>query len=346
MARQYGRWIIKRPLNEGGQAHTFLVYDVQDPEKKPFVLKRLKNIDRLQRFKREIDAGLQLVHQNVLNIIDSELEGSNPYFISEFCSGGSLDNADLSELTTLDRLRLLLGICRGVAYAHDMGVVHRDLKPGNIFLRDELRNPVVGDFGLCFIADEDGRFTFLDEAVGPRWYMPPELGHGLAEEVTPAADVYSLGKMLYWLLAGRIFDREVHRTARFNLTRDQVRPDYYFIYDLFDETIVEDPAKRLGTANDVARRTEDIIRRIEMQAHHIDLSTPQACGYCGTGVYQIVLNASRETMGNNLVSSVQNFGFYGGLNSPEWLIFVCDHCANVQIFRPDLAKERNIWKGR
>lgn len=344
MTLQYGKWKVIRPLKEGGQAHTFLVYNVDDQEQRPFVLKRLKNIERLDRFRREVQAGLQLSHSNILKVIDSELEGVRPYFVAEFCTGGSLDETDLSRLPTIDRLKIFAKICHGVSHAHAERVIHRDLKPGNVFLLADLTTPVVGDFGLCLISDEEGRFTMVDEAVGPRWYMAPELAHGFADEVTPTSDVYSLGKILYWLLAGRIFDREMHRSARFDLTKNQVKPDYYFIYDLLDKTIVEDPSNRLGNAADVASWVEEIIRRIQMHSHHIDLATPQACTYCGVGFYLIALEASQETQGNNLVSSVKNFGFYGGINNPSWLILACDHCGNVQIFRPDLAKDRDIWR--
>jgi serine/threonine protein kinase len=344
VARQFGQWVVRRPLKEGGQAHTFLVYSVDDREQRPFVLKRLKNKKRLGRFKREVRAGLALSHPNILKVVDSELEKPEPYLVAQFCSGGSLDAVCVSRLSTVERLNLFAGICRGVGYAHSEGVIHRDLKPENVFLLEDLVTPVVGDFGLCFIADEGERFTMVDEAVGARWYMAPELAHGYAEEITPASDVYSLGKILYWILAGRVFDREMHRAQRFDLTKGQIAPDYHFIYELLDKMIVEDPSKRLTNANDVTNSVGDIIRRIEMHSHDIDLASPQACTYCGVGFYKIVLDASRKTEGGNLVSSVQNFGFYGGLDDPEWLILVCDYCANVQIFRPDLAKDRDIWR--
>lgn len=267
MAQLYGnRWKVKESLGEGGQAHTILVYDVNDEEKKIFVLKRLKNLKRLRRFENEVNACLAFSHPNILKIEDKNLQDDPPYFVAEYCSGGPLNFEAISGLTLVERLRLFSAICHGVGYAHSKGIIHRDLKPDNIFLREDM-TPVVGDFGLCFITESGNRVTMVDEQVGSRWYMAPELAHGMADEVRPASDVYSLGKVLYWMLAGRIFDREAYRTPQFDLTKEQTDPDYFFIYDLFDKMIVEDPKKRLANANEVTDAVGVIIKRIEMRAH-------------------------------------------------------------------------------
>lgn len=345
MAKQYGKWKVARPLGRGGQAHTYLVIEDGAEAAEYFVLKRL-GTDRLERARAELRAIEELSHPNIVQLVDSDLDSNKPYIVMEYCSGGALSDVKILEYPLLQRLRMFSAICRGVghAHAHTPIITHRDLKPQNIFLREDKVTPVVGDFGLCFF-DEGERVTLIgDAAVGPRMYIAPELAHGFAEDVTPRADVYSLGKVLYWMLAGRVFDRERHRHPTFDLTKEQTAPDYYFIYDLLDKTIAEESVKRLSNANEVADAADDIVRRIEMQAHHIDLSTPQLCIYCGIGFYKLVLDASRETKGYNLISSVQNFGFYGGVNDPVWLIWVCEHCGNVQSFRPDLAKDRHVWK--
>lgn len=341
MAQQYGRWRVKEALGEGGQAHTFLVYDVDDEGKRLFVLKRLKNKKRLERFKKEVKSSLGLSHPNVLKVIDSDLDNSDPYFVAEFCAGGALGDADLSRFTLIERLRIFSLICCGVGYAHSNGVIHRDLKPDNIFLRDDQTTPVIGDFGLCFITDDGERFTLVDEAVGPRLYMAPELADGLADKVTSASDVYSLGKVLYWMLAGRVFDREKHRDQRFDLTRDQIAPDYFFIYDLLDKMIVEDINHRLADANALVGAVDEVIRLIEMRAHPVDLAIPQQCNYCGRGLYRKVADTTSLNDGRGS-TDVSNFGFEL-VGMPQWLILACDHCGHVQMFRPDHAKDRDVW---
>jgi serine/threonine protein kinase len=341
MAKQYGRWRVKEQIGQGGQGKALLVHDSNDPEGKPFALKRLSNLKRLNRFEKEVRAGLELSHPNILRIVDKDLEHATPYFVAEFCPGLSLNFETISTLPLAERLRMFSAICRGVGHAHGKGYTHRDIKPDNIFLREDM-TPVVGDFGLCFITEEGERVTMLDEQVGSRWYMSPELAHGAAEDVTPAADVYSLGKVLYWMLAGRVFDREAHRTPKFNLTEGQRDPDIFFIYDLLDKMIVEDPRERLANATEVADAVDEIIRLIGIRAHVLDLEVPQQCNYCGRGLYQPAADSTSLTdrAGSR---DVLNFGF-NLMGRPLMLILVCDYCSNVQMFRPDYSGNRHAWK--
>jgi serine/threonine protein kinase len=172
-----------------------------------------------------------------LRIIDQDVTAPKPYLVSEYCSGGSLNDIDVDSYTIIDRLSMFSKICHAVGYPHSNKprIIHRDLKPKNIFLREDRRSPVVGDFGICYIDDDGTRITLFDEAVGARRYTAPELEDGRADDVTPAADVYSLGKILYWLMAGHVFDREKHRENRFDLTQDQKDPTMHWIYELLDK---------------------------------------------------------------------------------------------------------------
>jgi serine/threonine protein kinase len=140
-------------------------------------------------------------------------------------------------------------------------------------LLSDLRTPVVGDFGLCLLADQEERLTEVNEPVGARWCMAPELEDGINLDVGKDADVYSLGKILYWLLSGgKIFSREKHRTSQYNLTRDRKDAGIFFVYDLLEGMIEAEPARRaFRDANEVGAAVETIIRRIEVNAHHIDL---------------------------------------------------------------------------
>jgi serine/threonine protein kinase len=354
VAKRYGKWIDVRPLGHGGQGHTYLVKEEGAEDAEDFVLKRL-GTDRLDRARAELRAIEELSHPNIVRVIDDDLDSDKPYIVMEHCSGGSLNDVNVREYSLIERLRMFSAICRGVGHAHSHTpiIIHRDLKPANIFLREDKKTPVVGDFGLCFF-DEGERVTLIgDAAVGPRMYIAPELAHGFAEDVSPRADVYSLGKVLYWMLAGRVFDREMHRHQRFDLTKDQTKPDYFFIYELLDKMIVEDPAKRLANANEVTESVEEIIHRIEIRAHHIDLSTPQHCNYCGKGFYKPVVDdpPEQENLFPKNYPMTERFGLpqpegYRGPSTwwPMWLILVCDYCGNVQMFRPEYTGNRNVWK--
>lgn len=354
VASKYGKWTVVRPLVRGGQAHTYLVVEDGVESGEHFVLKRL-GTDRLERARAELRAIKELSHPNIVQLVDDDLEGKKPYIIMEYYAGGALSDVNIIEYPLIQRLRMFAAICCGVGHAHSHQpvITHRDLKPHNIFLRGDKVTPVVGDFGLCYV-DEGERITLVgDAAVGPRMYIAPELAHGFAEDVTPRADVYSLGKVLYWMLAGRIFDRELHRHPRFDLTKDQTQPDYFFIYELLDKTIVEEPSKRLANASEVAESVEGIIHRIEARAHYIDLSTPQHCIYCGRGFYKPVVDDPPEpnntfpksypTLGR--IGFPQPHGYSGPTSSwPVWIILVCDFCGNVQMFRPDHGADSHVWK--
>jgi len=115
-------------------------------------------------------------------------------------------------------LELFQSVCSATAHAHANGVIHRDIKPANVFLRNKTGPAVLGDFGLAFIEDQSPRITETDEVVGPRTFIAPELEDGRLEDVTSKCDIYSLGKLLYWLLSnGRVFSREKHRDEQWDL---------------------------------------------------------------------------------------------------------------------------------
>jgi serine/threonine protein kinase len=174
--------------------------------------------ERQERFKREIEALCKLDDPNILKIVDYGYDNHGaPYLVTEYCENGTLEN--LPPGTVIETLQHFLGICKGVAHAHEKGIVHRDLKPRNIFLKAN-NNTVVGDFGLCFLLDDEAdedRLTETMEVAGPRWFGAPEDRDGRLEDVTVRGDVYSLGKLLHWMFFRRPFDREDHRSARYRL---------------------------------------------------------------------------------------------------------------------------------
>lgn len=333
---RYGKWDIERELSQGGQANTFLVRDRTSPDGRLYVLKALKNPKRLQRFADEVRAATRLDHPNIVRVVDADLIADRPYLVTDYCEGGALDEADIKSRSVLERLRMFLLICRAVAHAHDQRVIHRDLKPANIFLRGDRLTPVVGDFGICFLTEEGERFTAVDEVVGPRWYAAAELEDGRSDEVGTWSDVYSLGKMLYWMMAGRVFNREKHRHAAYDLTRGAESADIFFVYDVLDAALVADHRRRLQTVHELARLAEVAMARIEAGAHVLDLNVPQKCDFCALGRYKHVASTA---VGNH---TVKNFGL-NPAGTCEWLILACDHCGHVQMFRLDAGRE-GAWK--
>ena len=158
----------------------------------------------LQRFRREAQAVASLDHPNILPIYEvSESEDGLPFFSMKFATGGSLQNAALSLRTEPRKcVQLMTKVAHAVEYAHNRGVLHRDLKPGNILI-DDRGEPLVSDFGLAKLLDGNNDLTRSLTTFGTAGFIAPEQAGGTAADFTPAADVYSLGAVLFNVLAGR-----------------------------------------------------------------------------------------------------------------------------------------------
>ena len=158
----------------------------------------------LQRFRREAQAVASLDHPNILPIYEvSESEDGLPFFSMKFAEKGSL-RENVASLRDEPRkcVQLMAKVARAVEYAHSRGVLHRDLKPGNILL-DDRGEPLVSDFGLAKLLDANNDLTRSLTTFGTAGFIAPEQAGGAAADFTPAADVYSLGAVLFNLLAGR-----------------------------------------------------------------------------------------------------------------------------------------------
>jgi serine/threonine-protein kinase len=160
--------------------------------------------ETLMRFRREAEAVASLDHPNILPIYEvSESEDGLPFFSMKFARGGSLHDAAPSLRNEPRKcVQLMAKVARAVEYAHGRGVLHRDLKPGNILL-DDRGEPLVSDFGLAKWLNANTDLTKSLTSLGTAGYIAPEQTEGTAADLTPAADVYSLGAILFGLLTGR-----------------------------------------------------------------------------------------------------------------------------------------------
>ena len=160
--------------------------------------------DKIMRFRREADAAASLDHPNILPIYEvSESEDGLPFFSMKFAAGGSLREAGPS-LRNQPRkcVQLMAKVARATEYAHGRGILHRDLKPGNILL-DDRGEALVSDFGLAKAVEGNSDLTKSLTTFGTPGYLAPEQAEGVSAKLTPAADVYSLGAILFDLLTGR-----------------------------------------------------------------------------------------------------------------------------------------------
>jgi WD40 repeat protein len=163
----------------------------------------LASRDAVHRFHTEARAAALLEHPGIVPIYEAGMHEGQYFLAMRFVGGGSL--AQLAKRGPLPPRRvaeIIMAIAAAVQFAHARGVLHRDLKPGNILL-DDAGAPLVSDFGLARLLESDDQLTFSSTLLGTVAYIAPEQAMGGAGAITTAADIYGLGAILYELLAGR-----------------------------------------------------------------------------------------------------------------------------------------------
>ena len=198
------RYRVERELGRGGMATVFLATDVRhDREVAVKVLHpELGATIGSERFEREIRLAAKLQHPHILGLYDSGSADGLLYYVMPFIQGESVrDLLDREkQLPIDDALQITLEVADALGYAHAQGIVHRDIKPENVLMSNG--HALVADFGIARARQEAGqqRLTQTGMAVGTPVYMSPEQATG--EHVGPSSDIYSLGCMLYEMLAG------------------------------------------------------------------------------------------------------------------------------------------------
>ena len=204
---QVGDYEILEELGRGGMGVVYKAHHRQlrrDVALKMILAGRHAGPDQLERFLIEARSVAQLQHPNIVQIFDIGEHDGLPYFSLEFVDGQSLSQHLNKQPLAVDEAgRTLELLARAMQYAHDHGVLHRDLKPGNVLLTKE-GVPKISDFGLAKKVDDDeSASTRTGTVMGTPSYMSPEQALGLTHDVGPAADQYSLGALLYEMLTGR-----------------------------------------------------------------------------------------------------------------------------------------------
>jgi serine/threonine protein kinase/Tfp pilus assembly protein PilF len=156
----------------------------------------------LKRFRLEAEAAASLEHPGIVPIHEVGEQDGSCYFSMKFVEGGQLDEVVRREPLPIRRaVELIASVARTVHYAHEHGILHRDIKPGNILL-DAKGEPHLSDFGLARLVESESTVTRTLEVLGTPSYMAPEQAVGKNSQVTNATDVYGLGAVLYHLLTG------------------------------------------------------------------------------------------------------------------------------------------------
>jgi tRNA A-37 threonylcarbamoyl transferase component Bud32 len=208
LSGQYlGRYYLSERLGEGGMAVVYKAYDTR--LERDVAIKIIRSAafheeelgQVLKRFEREAKSLAKLSHPNIVKVHDYGEHDGSPYLVMEFLPGGTLKKLLGKPIPWQEAVRLLLPVARGVAYAHQHGILHRDIKPANVLITDS-GEPMLSDFGIAklFESGETTALTGSGMAIGTPEYMAPEQWNGMT---SPQSDLYSLGIMFYEMVAGR-----------------------------------------------------------------------------------------------------------------------------------------------
>ncbi len=199
-----GRYQVERVLGEGGMATVYLAHDQKHNRKVAVKVMRPELAATLgaDRFLREVQVAAQLSHPHILPMHDSGESDGVLYYVMPYVEGETLKEriAKEGQLSVNDAMRLGREVAEALAYAHTRGIIHRDIKPGNILLQSG--HALVADFGIArALGDEGEVLTKTGLAVGTPQYMAPEQATG-EREVDGRADIYALGAVMYEMVAG------------------------------------------------------------------------------------------------------------------------------------------------
>jgi serine/threonine protein kinase len=262
-----GPYRLLSKLGEGGMGEVWLA-EQQKPVRRKVALKLIKwGMDSKQviaRFESERQALALMDHTNIAKVFDAgATDQGRPYFVMEYVEGVPITaHCDRHRLATRQRLELLMQVCEGVQHAHQKGVIHRDIKPSNVLVRiqGDKAVPKIIDFGVAKATSqrltEKTLFTEQGVLVGTPEYMSPEQADLTAQDIDTRTDVYSVGVLLYQLLAGALpFESKELRQAGFEEIRRKIRED--------------DPPKpstRLSTLEDQTSKAAAKSRRTDLSS--------------------------------------------------------------------------------
>jgi serine/threonine protein kinase len=226
LPKKIGKYDVVDVIGKGGMG---IVYRAKDPFLDRMVAIKIMTInvsdspDLLERFYREAKATAHLQHPNIVTVYELGEQDGSPYMVMQYLEGVSLESAIHApqKLTLLQKIEIIVEACHGLAYAHQKGIVHRDIKPGNIMVLKDGSVKIV-DFGIARIGDTN--FTRAGQFMGSLSYMSLEqLNEKL--QVDQRTDVYSTGVVLYQIVTGRLpFEGESTGATLMKIMNEQPPP--------------------------------------------------------------------------------------------------------------------------
>jgi len=284
MPAELGDYELVEEIGHGGQG---LVYRARQKGLNRIVALKVIGIGRwatkahLKRFRLEAEAAASLDHPCIVPIYEIGESHGSCYFSMKLVEGGQLDHVVKREpMPTRRAAELVAKLARTVHYAHQHGIVHRDIKPGNILL-DTKGEPHLTDFGLARLAEAESDVTRTIDVLGTPSYMAPEQAKGDKAEITTTSDVYGLGAVLYHLLTGHppFAGGTTYETVRLVLETEPRQPRLLNpkvdrdLSTICLKCLEKDPQRRYSSALALAEDLERWLAYEPIKARHAGILT-------------------------------------------------------------------------
>ena len=284
MQMQFGDYDLLEEIGRGGQG---VVYRARQKSLNRTValkvigLGQWSSTPHLKRFRHEAEAAARLEHPQIVPIYEIGERDGSCYFSMKFVEGGRLDEIVKREpMPSRRAAELLVKIARTVQFAHERGILHRDIKPGNILL-DRRGEPQLTDFGLARLIEQESTITNSFDVLGTPSYMSPEQAAGRTKELTGATDVYSLGAVFYQMLTGQppFAGGTTYETIRLVLETEPRNPRLWNpkvdvdLATICLKCLEKDPARRYQTAVALAEDLERWLRHEPIRARPASVLT-------------------------------------------------------------------------
>jgi serine/threonine-protein kinase len=297
-----GRYETSQRLGSGGMSNVYMATDriLERTVAVKILAEHLSDDERfVARFKREALAVAKLIHPNIVQVYDTGVDDGRHYIVMEYVDGRSGAQILQRQGPVEPEIAADIGVqaCAGLDYAHRRGIIHRDVKPGNLMI---VGGPVGGgemtvkltDFGIAR-AIEQTRITQVGSVVGTAAYLSPEQVRG--EEATPATDVYALGVVLYQFLTGRL-PYEGSTLAELAVRQQNEKPLPPSTYnDEVPETLGAAVLRALeGNPNRRYASADELSNGLQMGLEGADVSLPPEDGTAATNVLGGATAATRH----------------------------------------------------